>query len=178
MRSCLVFLAQIAGGISAAAVVSCLFPGPLNVETTLGGGTSISQGLFIEMFLTAQLVFVIIMLAVVKHRSTFLAPIGIGLTFFLAELCGGFDPKSMTLTRCVPLSLTVNRHLLYWRVPQLCQVPWSCSGEPSFPGLLLDLLRRSASWFCSSECLLCTIEEYAVSNLQSRPRFRRRRRST
>jgi aquaporin related protein len=40
------------------------------------------------MFLTAQLVFVIIMLAVVKHRSTFLAPIGIGLTFFLAELCG------------------------------------------------------------------------------------------
>lgn len=92
MRSGLIFLAQIAGGICAAAVVSCLFPGPLSVETTLGGGTSISQGLFIEMFLTAQLVFVIIMLAVVKHRSTYLAPVGIGLTFFLTELCGMFAP--------------------------------------------------------------------------------------
>jgi aquaporin related protein len=93
LRSGLVFLAQIVGGLSAAAVVSCLFPGDLNVETTLGGGTSISQGLFIEMFLTAQLIFVIIMLAVVKHKSTFLAPVGIGLTFFLAELCGTVDPN-------------------------------------------------------------------------------------
>lgn len=88
MRALLVLVAQILGGICAAAVVSCLFPGPLNVETGLGGGASIVQGLFIEMFLTAQLVFVIIMLAVVKHRSTFLAPVGIGLAFFLAELCG------------------------------------------------------------------------------------------
>ena len=94
IRSLLVFLAQIAGGLCAAAVVSCLFPGPLSVTTTLGGGTSTSQGLFIEMFLTAQLVFVIIMLAVVKHKSTFLAPVGIGLTFFLCELCGAFDPNS------------------------------------------------------------------------------------
>jgi aquaporin related protein len=51
-------------------------------------GASISQGLFIEMFLTAQLVFVIIMLAVVKHKSTFLAPVGIGLTFFVTEMIG------------------------------------------------------------------------------------------
>lgn len=88
MRSVLVVLAQILGGICAAAVVSALFPGPLNVATTLGGGANTAQGLFIEMFLTAQLVFVIIMLAVVKHKSTFLAPVGIGLTFFLTELCG------------------------------------------------------------------------------------------
>lgn len=97
MRAILVFVAQLLGGICAAAVVSCLFPGPLNVETTLGGGASISQGLFIEMFLTAQLVFVIIMLAVVKHRSTFLAPVGIGLAFFLTELCGLYQPKNVRL---------------------------------------------------------------------------------
>lgn len=88
MRSLFVVIAQILGGICAAAVVSALFPGDLNVATTLGGGASTSQGLFIEMFLTAQLVFVIIMLAVVKHKSTYLAPVGIGLTFFLTELCG------------------------------------------------------------------------------------------
>lgn len=104
MRSVLIVIAQILGGLCAAAVVSALFPGPLNVATTLGGGTNTAQGLFIEMFLTAQLVFVIIMLAVVKHKSTFLAPIGIGLTFFLTELCGmsPFIPTSfwynMTLT--------------------------------------------------------------------------------
>ena len=84
------FVAQLIGGIAAAGVVSALFPGPLNVGTALGGGTSISQGLFIEMFLTAQLVLVIIMLAAVKHKSTYLAPVGIGLAFFVTELCGTY----------------------------------------------------------------------------------------
>lgn len=88
LRSLMVFPAQLVAGIAAAGVVSCLFPGPANFSTRLGGGASISQGLFIEMFLTAQLVFVIIMLAVVKHKSTYLAPVGIGLAFFLCELVG------------------------------------------------------------------------------------------
>lgn len=88
LRGLFVFPAQLVGGIAAAGVVSALFPGPLNCATRLGGGASISQGLFIEMFLTAQLVLVIIMLAVVKHKSTYLAPVGIGLTFFVTELIG------------------------------------------------------------------------------------------
>ncbi|KAK4227380.1 putative aquaporin [Podospora fimiseda] len=88
IRSVVVVVAQILGGIAAAGVVSALFPGPMNVETTLGGGASVTQGLFIEMFLTAELVFVIIMLAAEKHKSTYLAPIAIGVAFFLAELVG------------------------------------------------------------------------------------------
>jgi aquaporin rerated protein, other eukaryote len=40
------------------------------------------------MFLTAQLVLVVFMLAVEKHKSTFIAPIGIGLTLFTAHLAG------------------------------------------------------------------------------------------
>jgi hypothetical protein len=40
------------------------------------------------MFLTAQLVLVVFMLAVEKHKSTFLAPIGIGLTLFVGEIVG------------------------------------------------------------------------------------------
>ena len=68
----------------------------MNVTTSLGGGASIAQGLFLEMFLTAQLVFVIIMLAAVKHKSTYLAPVGIGLSFFLAELCGRLKRKEIT----------------------------------------------------------------------------------
>ncbi|KAK3364631.1 aquaporin-like protein [Lasiosphaeria hispida] len=88
VRSVVVVAAQIVGGIAAAGVTSALFPGPLAVETTLGGGASVVQGLFIEVFLTAELVFVIIMLAAEKHKSTFLAPVAIGISFFLAELVG------------------------------------------------------------------------------------------
>lgn len=88
VRLLVVVIAQFVAGIAAAGVVSALFPGPMVVATTLGGGASISQGLFIEMFLTAQLVFVIIMLAAEKHKSTYLAPVGIGITFFLAQLSG------------------------------------------------------------------------------------------
>ncbi|KAK4443372.1 putative aquaporin [Podospora aff. communis PSN243] len=88
LRSSIVFVAQVLGGIAAAGVVSALFPGEMKVGTALGGGTSVVQGLFIEMFLTAELVFVIIMLAAEKHKSTFLAPLGIGISFFLAELVG------------------------------------------------------------------------------------------
>ena len=42
------------------------------------------------MFLTALLVFVILMLAAEKHNATFIAPVGIGLALFVAELAGEF----------------------------------------------------------------------------------------
>ena len=42
------------------------------------------------MFLTAELIFVILMLAAEKHKGTFLAPVGIGLALFIAELAGVF----------------------------------------------------------------------------------------
>ena len=49
LRGCLVIVAQLLGGIASAAVVSAMLPGPLNVRTSLGGGTSVVQGLFIEV---------------------------------------------------------------------------------------------------------------------------------
>lgn len=82
------FIAQILGAIASAGVVSALFPGDLNVSTALSDSTSDAQGVFIEMFLTAMLVFTIFMLAAEKHKGTFLAPIGIGLALFVAELSG------------------------------------------------------------------------------------------
>lgn len=41
--------------VAGAAIVDAITPGTLNVRTTLGGGTSIVRGLFIEMFMTAML---------------------------------------------------------------------------------------------------------------------------
>ena len=87
-RGLLLFVVQILGGVTAAALVACMFPGPLNVQTSLGGGTTVVQGLFIEMILTAELVFTIFMLAAEKHRATFIAPVGIGLSLFIIELVG------------------------------------------------------------------------------------------
>lgn len=88
VRGALLFVPQMLGGMVAAALVQCMFPGPLVVDTTLGAGTSIAQGLFIEMFCTALLVFTVLMLAAEKWKATFIAPVGIGLALFVAELTG------------------------------------------------------------------------------------------
>lgn len=66
-----------------------MFPVPISeANSLLGGGTSVAQGLFMEMFFTALLVFVVLMLAIEKSKDTFLAPIGIGLALFVAMITG------------------------------------------------------------------------------------------
>jgi aquaporin related protein len=88
-RGLVLFPAQLIGGIVAAALVSCMFPGDIaRVNTTLSPNTSIAQGVFIEMFLTCELVLAVLMLAVEKSKDTFVAPIGIGLALFVAEMAG------------------------------------------------------------------------------------------
>ncbi|KAK3646365.1 Aquaporin-1 [Elasticomyces elasticus] len=124
IRAGLIFISQILGAIAASAVVSGLFPGPLNVATSLGGGTSIVQGLFIEMFLTALLVFTILMLAAEKHKGTFLAPIGIGLALFIAELAGVFfTGGSLNPARSFGVNVVLGHfpgyHWIYWLGPFL-----------------------------------------------------------
>ncbi|KAI9050442.1 hypothetical protein LZ554_005606 [Drepanopeziza brunnea f. sp. 'monogermtubi'] len=121
--ACLIF-AQILGGITAAAIVSALLPGPLTVRTGLGGGTSVVQGLFIEMFLTALLVFTIFMLAAEKHKGTFIAPIGIGLALFIAELMGVYyTGGSVNPARSFGPSVVSHEfhsyHWIYWVGPIL-----------------------------------------------------------
>ncbi|KAI1388731.1 aquaporin-like protein [Hypoxylon trugodes] len=124
IRGPLVILSQILGGIAASAVVWGLTPGPLNVGTSLGGGTSVVQGLFIEMFLTAQLVFTIFMLAAEKHRATFIAPVGIGLSLFIAELMGVYyTGGSVNPTRSFGPNVVMGKfphyHWIYWVGPVL-----------------------------------------------------------
>jgi aquaporin related protein len=49
MRGALIIVAQILAGIAAAGVVSAMMPNVLAVRTELGGGTTVVQGLFIEV---------------------------------------------------------------------------------------------------------------------------------
>jgi hypothetical protein len=110
------------GGMAAAGVVSAMFPGSLDVSTVLSVGMSKAQGLFLEMFLTSLLVFTIYMLAVEKHKATHIAPIGIGLAFFLAELVGLFyTGGSLNPARsfgpCVVTHSFPGYHYIYWIGP-------------------------------------------------------------
>lgn len=81
-------IAQFIGGIAGAALVSAILPGVNNSRTTLGADVSVVQGFWIEFFLTSQLTFTVLMLAVEKHKGTFLAPAGIGLSLFVIQLFG------------------------------------------------------------------------------------------
>ncbi|KAH6620328.1 aquaporin [Boeremia exigua] len=124
VKAVLLILAQLVGAIAAAGAVSATFPGPLAVRTRLGAGTSVTRGVFIEMFLTALLIFCIFMLAAEKHRSTFIAPIGIGIALFVAELAGVlYTGGSLNPARSfgpdVATRLFDDYHWIYWVGPLL-----------------------------------------------------------
>ncbi|KAF8317787.1 aquaporin-like protein [Cantharellus anzutake] len=89
-RAILVFFAQMIGGIAAAAISKGLTVqrGPIgfSVVNKTANGVSNGQALGIEMFTTSVLVFSVLMLAAEKHRSTFLAPVCIGLALFIGHL--------------------------------------------------------------------------------------------
>lgn len=138
--------AQILGGICAAAVVSSVVPGDIAiVQTTLAPNMSIARGLFLEMvcdhnlhsryptrdvdshahqFLTAHLIFTILMLAAEKSKDTFLAPIGIGLSLFVVEIAGvNYTGASVNPARsfgpCVAAASFTGYHWIYWLGPVL-----------------------------------------------------------
>ncbi|KAF2823211.1 aquaporin [Ophiobolus disseminans] len=124
LKAGLLIFSQIIAGIAAAAVVAAVFPGPLAVRTSLGAGTSVLRGLFIELFLTFELVLCILMLAAEKHKATFLAPIGIGLALFIAELAGVlYTGGSLNPARSfgpdVVLRTFDHYHWIYWIGPLL-----------------------------------------------------------
>lgn len=90
-RCLLLCIAQTVATIVASYIVYALFNGGLNVGVGLGGGTSNAQGVIIEMLLTAQLMFTVFMLAAEQHDATHLAPLGIGLSLFIAEMIGKYN---------------------------------------------------------------------------------------
>ncbi|GAA5916986.1 hypothetical protein JCM6882_005083 [Rhodosporidiobolus microsporus] len=124
LRAALLTVAQILGGITGAAIIQALLPGTLNVRTLLSSGTSVVRGLFIEMFLTSLLMITILLLAAEKHKATFLAPIGIGLALFVAELLGvyytgGSLNPARSFGPAVVLTEFSSYHWIYWVGPGL-----------------------------------------------------------
>jgi len=114
IRGILLIITQLIAGIVAAYVVHAMFPTAFRTETILNAGTSVTQGLFIEAILTAQLIMAIYMLAAEKSKSTYIAPVGIGLAFFVCELAGVYyTGASLNPARSLGPAV-VNMHFPYY----------------------------------------------------------------
>ncbi|KAK8002894.1 hypothetical protein PG989_002613, partial [Apiospora arundinis] len=124
-RAAFLMPTQLIACMCAGGVVRAMFPGDLaGVNTILAPGVNIAQGLFAEMFFTAYLVFVVLMLAAEKSRDTFLAPVGIGLALLVAEIPGVFyTGGSLNPARsfgCAVASASFpGYHWIYWLGPVL-----------------------------------------------------------
>lgn len=146
-RAVLLVFVQILGAIAAAGLVDVLFSGGLNVSTELATTTSIAQGFFIEMILTAQLVFAIFMLAAEKHAGTFIAPVGIGLALFICELTGKIPAPHFNYC-----AKRLYRRILDRRVTQSCSVLWPRRRSPQLRWLSLDILACTTHWSWTGSC--------------------------
>jgi aquaporin rerated protein, other eukaryote len=117
-------------------MADALLPGKLVVDTKLGEDMSTSRGLFLEMFMTAELVLTILMvptshndnsnrkLAAEKHKGTFLAPVGIGLSLFVIMLVGTpYTGSSVNPARSFGPAVVEHSfpiyHWIYWLGPAL-----------------------------------------------------------
>ncbi|KAK1625269.1 MIP family channel protein [Colletotrichum phormii] len=123
MRSAFLVPAQMLAAMCAGGLVEAMFPGQVSqANSLLGIGTSVAQGLFLEMFFTAQLVIVVFMLAAEKSRDTFLAPIGIGLALFMILIpgvwvTGGSLNPARSFGCAVAGRAFPNYHWIYWLGP-------------------------------------------------------------
>ncbi|KAF9532681.1 aquaporin-like protein [Crepidotus variabilis] len=124
VRFVLYCIAQLAGAIAGSALVRALTPEPYNVNVSLPDGISKSQGVFIEMFITAALILAVLMLAAEKHEATPFAPLGIGLTLFAGHLFAlAYTGAAMNTARAfgpaVVTGFPKSDHWVYWLGPFL-----------------------------------------------------------
>ncbi|TQS36976.1 hypothetical protein Golomagni_02565 [Golovinomyces magnicellulatus] len=124
IRAAILVIVQLFAGVLAALLVHAVTPGDLNVQTSLGSHTTTTQGFFLEIILTATLVLTVFLLAVEKHRTTPLAPLGIGLVLFLIVLLSAqysgasFNPARSFGPAVVQLEFA-SYHWIYWIGPIL-----------------------------------------------------------
>ncbi|OBA28147.1 aquaporin-like protein [Hanseniaspora valbyensis NRRL Y-1626] len=84
VRFVVMVIAQILGGIAAAAVVYSLYPGEILFANGKSEAISKARGLFLEMFGTAVLVLTVLFTAV--ERTINIAPLIIGISVFMAHM--------------------------------------------------------------------------------------------
>lgn len=172
MRSTGVIVAQLVGGIAAAGVAAALVPGEgmPGVDTALGGGASVAQGFFIEVLLTAELVFVVLMVGVERHRGRFMAPAAVGTVFFLTQLVGEFALFLFFCGNGGWIGLTWwDRHQLHGGVAQPRAQSGAGGHQRTVAGVLLDLLCRARGRWVAGQRVLCAVAVFEVGGVQPGP---------
>ncbi|EMD62663.1 hypothetical protein COCSADRAFT_93890 [Bipolaris sorokiniana ND90Pr] len=109
---------QLLASIAASAFISALLPGPLTIATTLLPSISITRGLFLEAFVTSQLILTILML-----EGGVAKPIYIGASLFVAHVCSVYyTGASLNPARSFGPAVVVGftgYHWIYWVGPFL-----------------------------------------------------------
>ncbi|EJD47012.1 aquaporin [Auricularia subglabra TFB-10046 SS5] len=122
-RYVLYVVAQLTGGICAAAIIRGLMPDPLAVNTLPNPRVNHAQALLVEMFVTSFLTLAVLMLAVEKHCVTPFAPVGIGITLFICELWSvPLTGGSLNTARSFGPAVVTHfddSHWVYWLGPTL-----------------------------------------------------------
>lgn len=173
-RGILIFISQLVGGITAAAIIDALTPGPLLVANSLGrkfsnirvqpfwcwrcpkANVSTSQGLFMEMFLTAELVLAIFMvnfnlswsicLLANIHASLLskrLILISMKIRKQIFYLLNSIAPSDLPCTAWDRDSIIhgpYGWHILHRRRLKSSKIARSCRSRKDIPWLFLDIL--------------------------------------
>jgi len=147
-RAYLPVVLQLVGAIIASALLLGLTPGPLLIKTKLGDGTSLVQGVFIEMFCTAILLLAVLMLAAEKSALTPFAPIGISMSLFAVHMFAiTFTGASLNPARSFGASCLVgfgHDHWIYWVGP----LAGSCLSVGFYAWLKQYVFWVFSSWVC------------------------------
>ncbi|KAH9876231.1 hypothetical protein J1614_004110 [Plenodomus biglobosus] len=117
-RAVQTIVSQLIAGMAAAGFVQALLPGPLTIATTLDPSMSTARGLFLEAFVTSQLVLTILMLKGGPSK-----PMYIGLSLFIAHMCSVYyTGASLNPARSFGPAVVVGftkYHWIYWLGPLL-----------------------------------------------------------
>uniref|UniRef100_A0A1D1XR95 Aquaporin TIP2-3 n=1 Tax=Anthurium amnicola TaxID=1678845 RepID=A0A1D1XR95_9ARAE len=88
VRGVFYIIAQFAGGIAGSLIVEAFIPAPIAALTTLSNGTSVLQGLMIEIITTSVLTLAVYTLSI-DQRGAFMAAFGIGTSVLVSVLVAG-----------------------------------------------------------------------------------------
>ncbi|EHN01334.1 Aqy1p [Saccharomyces cerevisiae x Saccharomyces kudriavzevii VIN7] len=123
-RCVVMWFSQIIAGMAAGGAASAMTPGKVLFANSLGLGCSRSRGLFLEMFGTAALCLTVLMTAVEKRETNFMAAFPIGISLFIAHVAltgytgTGVNP-ARSLGAAVAARYFPTYHWIYWIGPLL-----------------------------------------------------------
>ncbi|CAI4827475.1 CFA_G0057010.mRNA.1.CDS.1 [Saccharomyces cerevisiae] len=130
-RCVVMWVSQIVAGMAAGGAASAMTPGEVLFANSLGLGCSRTMGLFLEMFGTAILCLTVLMTAVEKRETNFMAALPIGISLFIAHVAltaytgTGVNPER-SLGAAVAARYFPHYHWIYWIGPLLGSIlAWS-----------------------------------------------------